>query len=519
MSKRGKILWIDDEIDLLKPHLLYLEERGYEVEKVTNGRDAIVAVEETLYHLVLLDQVMPGMDGISTLREIKDICPALPVIMITKNEEEWLMDEAISEKISYYLTKPVNPSQIFLACKKVLEEEKLIEEKTASAYLKDFQTIESSLSSEMDIDAWWRLHVKLTDWQLEMDNQPDLGLGSILEGQIKTCNGQFVQFLLDHYVDWLHSSKYDRPTLSVDVLKTHVIPHLASGEKVFFLLVDCFRLDQVMAILPLIRRYFEVSIDYHVSLLPSATPFCRNAIFSGEYLSEIQNKYPELWNNMNRDDRSMNSLEKELLGKFLRKNGFKNLSFIYQKVNVAREGINYLNQFNDFMDVPFVSLVVNFIDILTHRRSESEILREMMPNESGYRSTVRAWFQNSWLYDIIKKVSDASYKLILTSDHGSTQVHRGVQVPGDRETSSGVRYKYGKNLRCPEKFGLEIKRPQDYFLPEMVTGTNYIIAKEDTYFVFPTQYHKFRSLFQGSFQHGGITMEEILVPTFTFTPK
>lgn len=519
MSIRGKILWVDDEIDLLKPHLLYLEERGYEVEKVTNGRDAIVAVTETLYHLVLLDQVMPGMDGISTLREIKDIRPALPVIMITKNEEEWLMDEAISEKISYYLTKPVNPSQIFLACKKVLEEEKLIEEKTASAYLKDFQTIESSLSSEMDIDAWWRLHVKLTDWQLEMDNQPDIGLESILEGQIKTCNRQFVQFLLNHYVDWLHSSKYDRPTLSVDVLKTFVIPHLTSGEKVFFLLVDCFRLDQVMAILPLIRRYFDVSIDYHVSLIPSATPFCRNAIFSGKYLSEIQNKYPELWNNMNRDDKSMNGFEKELLGQLLRKNGLKNLPFIYHKVNVAREGINYLNQFNDFMDVPFVSLVVNFIDILTHRRSESEILREMMPNESGYRSTVRAWFQNSWLYDIIKKVSDASYKLILTSDHGSTQVHRGVQVPGDRETSSGVRYKYGRNLNSKDKNALVIKSPSLYRLPDIGPQSSYLIAKGNTYFLYPTQMHQYQSVYKDSFQHGGISMEEMLIPVATLKGK
>ncbi|MFQ6675735.1 MAG: response regulator [Fidelibacterota bacterium] len=516
---RGRILWVDDEIELLKPHILYLEERGYEVDQVTNGRDAVSAVRETDFDLVLLDEMMPGMDGIATLKGIKDVRPSLDVIMITKSEEEWLMDEALAEKITDYLTKPVNPSQVFLACKKTLEGEQIIEEKAASTYLKEFKEIEAALSTDLTVDDWWSLYLKLVQWQLELDERKDLGLGSILDEQMKDANRKFARFIEERYAHWLHSSPEKRPTLSPDILPHVIVPDLASGGKIFLLVVDCLRLDQALTIMNQVGRYFKVKLDYHVSLLPSATPFSRNAIFSGRFLSEIQKRESAMWRTMTSSDQSMNRHESDLMAQTLSRSGLDNASTYYFKVNASREGASFVRRLREYQDTSLIALVVNFVDLLTHHRSESEILLEMMPDEAGYRSTVRTWFENSWLFEVLKTLREMPHRIILTTDHGSIRVHKGVRILGDSQTSTGVRYKYGRNLNCSGKHALVIKRPGDYFLPEMTTGTNYLVAKEDVYFVYPTEYHKYLKLYQGSFQHGGISMEEMLIPLFTLTPQ
>lgn len=516
---RGKILWVDDEIDLLKPHILYMEEKGYSVETVTNGRDAVSNIVSSRFDLVLLDQMMPGMDGIATLRHIKEVRPAVPIIMITKNEEEWLMDEAISEKTAGYLTKPVNPSQIFLACKKILEEEQILEDKTASGYLKDFQEIESALATELDADGWWNLYLRIVQWQLEMDQRKDLGLADTLQDQLKSANRKFTQFISENYERWIQPQPKIGPVTSVDVVTDFVLPHLKAKEKVFLLLVDCFRLDQALTILPDIQRYFDVEYGYHLSLLPSATPFCRNAIFSGEFLSDLKDKTPTLWRDMSKDETSMNRFEPDLLKRQLKKLTGEDVPFVYRKVNVAKEGRGFLGHLKEYMDTPLIALVVNSVDLLTHHRAKSDILQEMIADESGYRSTVKTWFANSWLLDVLRTLSDSDYTVVLTSDHGSVRVRKGVRVLADRETSSGVRYKYGKNLNCPDKNALVVKRPSQFKLPEMVTGTNYLIAKDDVYFVYPTQYRKYLHQLEESFQHGGISMEEMLVPTLTLKSR
>ena len=515
---RGKILWADDEIELLRSHVLYLRERGIEVFEVTNGQDAIDAVQEDRYDLVLMDQMMPGLDGIATLREIKDIRPTLPVVLITKNEEEWLMDEAISEKVSGYLTKPVNPSQIFLACKKVLEEERILDDKAASGYLQDFQEIETALSSNLDADGWWQLYGKLIQWQLEMDERKEMGLKPILEEQIANCNKVFTQFIVDHYLDWINSQPSDRPTLATDVVSKHLAPQLAEGKKLFLLVIDCFRSDQALTILPEIQRYFDVEVDYQISLIPSATPYSRNGIFSGLTLDEIQNQHPELWEKMKGDEHSMNREEKTLLREQLDRIGFRDKTLHYSKVAIAREGKSFLSKLGDRMGTDVISLVVNFVDLLTHHRAHSDLLQEMMPDESGYRSMVKTWFSNSWLLEVLRILSESDYQVILTSDHGSVRVKKAVRVAGDRDTSSGIRYKYGWNLNCSDKHALVIKQPEKYHLPEMGKGTDYLIAKEDRYFVYPTEYHKYRESLDNSFQHGGISMEEMLVPVLTLIP-
>ena len=518
-SNRGKILWVDDEIDLLKSHILYLEEKGYEVLGVTNGSDGVALVTDQRFDLILLDEMMPGQDGITTLKEIKEQKPEIPVIMITKNEEEWLMDEAISEKIANYLTKPVNPSQIFLACKKILEEENILEEKASSSYVQDFQEIESQLSGELTMDEWWKLYLKLVQWQLEMDKRKDLDLKPILNEQLRKGNHHFVQFIEDNYRTWLQSPLQERPILSHDVLDTFVIPHLANGKKVFFIVIDCFRLDQMLTILPEIRKLYDVDLDYHTSILPTATPFSRNALFSGKTIDQIKRNDPERWDSMKSDETSMNRYEEEFLKKALIKRDLKECSVNYHKITVGREGQQYAKHSKEFMDVSLLSLVVNFVDILTHYRSESAVLREIIPDDSGYRSIVKTWFLNSWLFDVLNIYSQSDHVIILTSDHGSIRVHDCTQVVGDRTTSTGIRYKYGKKLNCSDKHALVIKNPADYCLPEMELGTNYLIAKENAYFVYPTQFNKYKKLLYNSYQHGGISMEEMLVPTITLMAK
>ena len=512
---RGKILWIDDEIDLLKPHILYLKEKGYVVEKVTNGRDGIVKVEEENFDLVLLDQVMPGIDGISTLREIKEITPFLHVIMITKNEEEWLMDEAISEKTAGYLTKPVNPSQIFLACKKVLEEKSIIEKKTAGNYLEEFQEIEEMLISASKIDDWWALYLKLVNWQIELENQKELGLSETLNEQLRSANRGFVKFISNNYKSWMNSMKLDRPTLSVDLISDHIVPLFKTNDNILFIVIDCLRLDQSLSLIPFIQENFKIEIDYHVSILPTATPFARNAIFSGCFLGDIQENDKDLWRNIIDDQSTMNSVEPQMFGDLLKNITGKEFSYIYHKINVAKEGKRFLRHMKEYGDLSVIALVVNFVDLLTHHRSESDLLQEVIPDEAGYRKLVQTWFSNSWLYEVINTAGEMGMKVVITTDHGSKRVSNGVKVLADRDTSSGVRYKYGKSLVCSNKDALVIKRPIEYKLPEIVKGTNYLIAKDENYFVYPTQYHKYLGQLQGSFQHGGISLEEMLVPIIT----
>ena len=519
MTQRGRILWVDDEIDLLKPHILYLQEKGYSVEKVTNGRDGLSQIENEQFDLVLLDQVMPGMDGISVLRDMKEFNPHLPVIMITKNEEEWLMDEAISEKTAGYLTKPVNPSQIFLACKKILEETEILEKRAAGAYLEEFQEIERLLAEAAQMDDWWNLYHRLVQWQIELDSQKELGLHETLADQLRSANRGFVRFVSEQYRDWIRAKPGERPCLSTDLVNARLVPLLQQDEKVLFVVVDCLRLDQALAILPAVQKRFQTEVDYHVSVLPTATPFARNAIFSGRHLADIQQEHPQLWKKTVETESSMNQAEPEMFGQLLRQLAGRDVNHSYHKVNVAREGQRFLSRMKEYGDHSVIALVVNFVDLLTHHRAESEVLQEMMPDEAGYRNLVETWFANSWLSDVFETAAEMGLTVLLTTDHGSIRVKRGIKVAADRETSSGVRYKYGRSLQCSEKNALVIKRASEYRLPELVKGTNYLIAKEDAYFVYPTQYHKYLGQLQDSFQHGGISLEEMLVPTITLTRR
>tara|TARA_B100000686_G_scaffold353306_1_gene458381 strand:+ start:1536 stop:3092 length:1557 start_codon:yes stop_codon:yes gene_type:complete len=509
-KSRGQILWVDDEIHHLKPHILYLEEKGYKILKATNGQDALEMVCKSSFELVLLDQSMPGIDGLETLKEIKKINSLLPVIMITKTEDEWLMDEAITVKVAQFLIKPVNPSQIFMACKQVLEKVKLGEEKAAADYLKEFQQIEFRLEESMDENDWWSLYNRLVEWQIKFDEYKDTGLDTILSEQIQTCNREFSYFVELNYKDWVQSEK--RPLMSLDIVKKFVKPSLEKNEKVCLIVVDCMRHDQFQSMMPIFESMFNVNVGYKFSLLPTATPYSRNAIFCGLFPDEMVKKYPEQAQMMASRTSSLNQMEKQFLSNQLKSIDLDHKTLHYHKVWTVDEGNKFFNRIMDYLNRDMLALVINFVDMLAHRSSQTDVLKEMVHDERGYRIAVKSWLEYSWLFQVLKKLSENNFTVILTSDHGSIRVQKDVMVAADKEASTGIRYKYGRNLNTNDRNALVIKNPMEYRLPEFGPQPTYLVAKDDVFFVYPNQVNKYLSKFKNSFQHGGISMEEMMVP-------
>ena len=517
-KERGRILWADDEIDLLKPHILYLEEQGYEVTPVHSGEDALHEVDQSDFNLVLLDEMMDGMDGLKTLQEIKRLNPAIPIIMITKNEEEWLMDEAIAANIAGYLTKPVNPSQIFMVCKSMLEQTRIRSDKTASRYLEIFQELSQRVDSASTLDEWVAVFQELTDWDIEFDKHRDLGLDQLLSEQHLTANQRFGQLVAADYRQWIEGgADY---VFSHQVLDQFVRPHLDGGSRVIFIVVDCLRLDQWKAMRPQLEQRFAVEDQIHLSILPTATPFSRNAIFSGQLPDQLPKRYPKQWKEMISDESSMNKFEAQFLQDYLVAKKLDDVQAKYFKLITADEGQRLLSRLAEYGTTQLLALVVNFVDLLAHHRAESDVIKEMLPDESGYRATICSWLEKSWMRDLLDAVGEwEDTVVVITSDHGSIQVDKPIRILADRQTSSGVRYKYGRNLDSPEKSGLTIKKPGEYHLPAEEVTTNYVIARDRNFFVYPTDYHRFVKRFEGSFQHGGISLEEMVVPVATLRSR
>lgn len=518
--KKGKILWVDDEIDLLKAHILFLKSHGFDVTPVSNGNDAVKLVSETNYDLVLLDEMMAGKDGLTTLAEIKDIKPGLPVIMITKNEAESLMEKAIGQKITDYLTKPVNPSQILMACKKVLEKQRISSEHVTRNYMEEFYAISRRLYNDLSSKDWIEIYKKLAHWDIEFDDHPDLGLNETLENQVRDCNIEFGKFVDKHYADWVNEDPHFRPALSPDIIRKFVLPRLKNKEKVLFIVIDCMRLDQWLTFEPLLYDFYNIATDYYFSILPSATPYSRNSIFRGMFPDDIQKNYPDIWEKDGEEELSMNRHEAQMLNELVMEDcPDLHRSVKYIKVLDSNSGWSADKRLSTYLENPFIALVVNFVDVLAHRRSDSEVLREIVPNEASYRSVVRTWFKHSWIYSVLKKFAGYGFTVIITSDHGSIRVQNDVKVIGDKETSTNIRFKYGKNLNVHQKYAMLVKEPEKYRLPNLGINTNYLIAKENFYFVYPTNYHKFQSHYRDTFQHGGMSMEEMILPIVTLTPK
>ena len=517
MHQKGHILWADDEIGMFKAHILYLEDKGYEVTPVNSGEDAIQLCDEKNIDVVLLDEMMIGLDGLSTLKKIKDKHPALPVIMITKNEEEWLMEEAIAAQFTQYLTKPVNPSQIFIACKNALESHKIQSEYAAKDYLQAFEKISQKIDKAECIEDWYYIMDELTDWSVNFDKVGDQGLGQLLDEQWVDANRRFTHFIEKNYPVWLSGT--DRPVMSPDILPQFVQNHLNNGEKVVLVLMDCLRADQLKAMTSQLSQVFHLETEYCLSILPTATPYSRNAIFSGYFPCELQVKYPDLWLQMCENEQSMNQFEEQFLKDYLSRNNLSSKSVHYHKILHYIEGNKLANRIGEYKGIDLLALVVNFVDILGHSRSESKILQEMVPDESAYRKAICAWLGNAWLMDVLNQISSWGYTVFITSDHGSIQVNKPVQIKGDKETSTGIRYKYGRNLNLPEKAGIRISDPGSYLLPDHGMNTDYIIAKGKHFFVYPNDYHRFAKRYKHSFQHGGLSLEEMLIPITTMKGK
>lgn len=513
---RKKILWVDDEIDSLKPHILFLEQKGFAVTTALSGDDAVAAVRNEQLDLVLLDEMMPGKDGLTTLEEIKEIKPHLPVVMVTKSEEESLMDEAIGQKIDDYLTKPVNPSQVLMVAKRILDTRKIITESLMKRYITDINKLNQRLYGAMEPQDWLETAKVLAGWDLEMDDSPDVGLMQTHVGSRRELNVEFTKYLEKNYKKWILSDT--RPTLSPDVLKNYMVPLLKGGNKVLLIVVDCMRLDQWLTVEPLLSEFYNINRDTYFSLLPSATPFARNALFAGLFPDDISKQYPDIYREG--DEGSLNRSEDRLLQDLLIREGVKLSGAVrYEKIFDNTEGEALAKRVADFYQSDMVAFVFNFLDILAHGRSNNVILREIAGSEAAFRSLMKSWFIHSPLYAIMKSFAARDFTVVVTSDHGSVLCSRGTMAHGKKDTSTNLRYKYGDNLNCDQKEAWLIKKPEEYRLPKFSLATTYLIAKEDFFFVYPNNYNEYIRQFNNSFQHGGISLEEMVVPIAVMTPR
>lgn len=515
---KKRLLWVDDEISLLRSHMIFLSERGYVVTPATNGDDAISLLRKEPFDVVLLDEMMAGRDGLSTLSELRDIDANIPVIMITKSDEEELMEEAIGQRVDDYLTKPVNPSQIISACKRILDTRQIRVDRMGRDYVQEFNRIRTQLMGPMGWEDWIDIHVRLSEWDLEIEGFQDEALQQMHRDHRRECNIEFGQYIERVYPSWLRDE--DPPPLSVDVISEFVYPYLTSGHQVFFIVVDCLRLDQWLAIEPLMAEIFTIRRHHYYSILPTATPYARNAIFSGLFPSELADRYPDIWRSGQDDEQSRNRYEHELMDRQLEKMGLRfGHGSKYTKVLDTAEGRNVARKIRSLGSVSLVALVFNFLDILAHGRSESEILQEIAPDEAAFRSLTVSWFTHSTLFDILRKIARMGAVAVVTSDHGSILGTRATVARGNRSTSTNLRYKYGSNLHCDPRQAVLIKNPLEYKLPRFSMSTNFILAKEDYYFVYPTRFHEYEEQYRGSFQHGGISLEEMILPVAVMKPK
>ncbi|MFC2133142.1 response regulator [Bacteroidota bacterium] len=520
---KARILWVDDEIEMLRAHIKFLVEKGYDVETVTNGEDAIAEVADKSFDLIFLDEMMTGIGGLETLARIKEIRPNIPVVMITKNEEESLMHDAIGSKISDYLIKPVVPSQILMVCKKLIESGEISSQYVAKDYLHDFKEISSQLLNDLNYNDWIEIYLKLVNWDLEMDVHPGVDLRRTLNDQKKECNQEFAKYVEKKYRGWIENmGSDDVPVLSPQIIEKYVLNELKDAKgPVFFFVLDCLRMDQWIVMEKHLNNLFEINKDYYYSILPSATPYSRNSLFSGLFPLDIEKYYPDLWQPGHDDEKSLNRFEKELLQLLLERNHvtLKN-ELKYLKVINPAVGKSFEQNIQSHQNTHFMAVVVNFLDMIAHGRSDSELLKEIAPDEAAYRSLTNSWFMHSSLYATFKTIATMkNAKVIVTTDHGSIRTLRGAKVLGDKEASTNLRFKHGRNLKVDGKYAVMIKNPEQYKLPKRGLTISYIIAKEDFFFVYPTEYHKYLNYYKDTFQHGGISMEEMILPVITMESK
>ena len=516
----GLLLWVDDEIELLHAHIIFLEKKGYEVITVSNGTDAIDECRRHSFDLVLLDEMMPGLSGLETLQKIKEILPATPVVMVTKSEEEDIMNQAIGSKIADYLIKPVNPSQILLTLKKNIHQKEIVTEVTQTGYQQSFMDISSKIDSCRTADDWMEVYKLLVHWELELSST-DSSMTDMLMMQKSEANNAFAKFIRNNYMDWVDpKNAHDaaRPLMSNNIFSRKVFPLLDAGEKVFLIVIDNFRYDQWRMLSREIGDMFDIDESLYMSILPTATQYARNAIFSGLMPTQIAKMFPELWVDEDEEE-GKNLNEAPLIQTQLDRYRRSSTRFSYHKVNDSNGADKLLQQFNQLQDNALNVVVINFIDMLSHARTESKMVRELANNESAYRSITMSWFRHTILSELFRRLAASDYTVVLTTDHGSIRASRPIKIVGDRNTNTNLRYKLGKNLNYNSKEIFTIKDPQKAQLPSPNLSTSYVFATGDTFFAYPNNYNYYVSYYKDTFQHGGISMEEMLIPQVTLKKK
>lgn len=514
-----RILWADDEIDLLKPHVIFLEHKGYDVTTINNGSDALELIHKQDFDIVFLDENMPGITGIETLEKIKSDYPGLPVVMITKSEEESIMEDAIGSNIADYLIKPVKPNQILLSLKRNLENKKLVSEKTTLGYQQEFRNIGLEIGSHLKYQEWTEIFRKLVRWEIDLEKSKDDGIMQVLNMQQDEANTVFGRFIEKNYIDWVNGRSADRPVLSHTVVREKILPRLDTTDRpLFVLLIDNLRYDQWKAIQPLLEDYFRVESDeMYCSILPTTTQYARNAFFAGLMPSEIRKKYPKYWTD-EEEEGTKNQFEAELLGEQLRRFG-KDVKFSYNKVLNLNAGKKLVENLPNLLGNKLNVIVYNFVDMLSHARTEMEMIRELAEDEAAYRSLVVSWFEHSSLYEIVRFVAQKKCELMITTDHGSIRVKNPVRLLGDREVNTNLRYKYGRNLNYNHKEAFEVRDPESVFLPRMNVSTTFVFARPGDFFAYPNNYNYYVNYYRNTFQHGGISMQEMLIPIIYLKPK
>ncbi len=513
------ILWVDDEIDLLKPHLLFLKEKGYEVITASNGHDALELIKKNPLDIVFLDENMPGLSGLETLSQIKSMNAELPVVMITKSEEESIMEQAIGSKIADYLIKPVNPNQILLSLKKTLENKRLISEQTTSAYQQEFRNISMNLSDRLTWKEWKEVYRKLVYWELELEKTNDESMYEILTSQKSEANLLFSKFIENNYIKWLKSDDANVPTMSHQLLKKNVLPLVdASADPVFFILIDNLRYDQWRIIQPVMAEYFRLQDeDLYLSILPTATQYARNAIFAGLMPMDIETRFPNLWLN-DEEEGGKNLHEGEFFNDFL-KRFRKDYKHSYTKITNYADGKALVENVHSMMQNKLNVIVYNFVDMLSHARTEMEMIRELADDEAAYRSLTLSWFEHSPLLEALKKISEHKSKLIITTDHGTIRVKEPSKIIGDRTVNTNLRYKQGRNINYEKKEVFEVKNPADAMLPRQHLSQTFVFAKQDKFFAYPNNYNYYVTYYKNTLQHGGISLEEMVIPFAVLSSK